>query len=173
MAKVNVLTSYIFCSTALWGMSVAFADNESTLETISAKQMMDFENAPVIEPQKAPRAEVPDEATTIDLNTETKALIDLLQKSELGETIYPQTTNTQKSPPHPPPQPEQRKTHYGIGYEYRNALREAEKQQQIVERTETTQKIERIEKNQRPERIERPDRVDRPERITRPERPNR
>ena len=61
----------------------------------------------------------------------------------------------------------QRKTHYGIGYEYRKNMQERVQKPGRVVRPEKAQRPER------PERVERPERINRPERVERPDRPGR
>ncbi|CAA6824735.1 MAG: Unknown protein [uncultured Thiotrichaceae bacterium] len=160
MSNVNLLTPYVFWSVALLGMNSVYANDTSILEIIINEETVNHEDTPTSQ-TATEKQELP---SKIEANHVATGSIDILEDPEATED------SQQENPPK-----KQRKTHYGIGYEFRNALRKAAKKQQTeyVERTETTQNIERAEKAQRPERIKRPERVERPARVTRPERHNR
>lgn len=185
MSNVKALIPCLFWSVALLGMNSVYANETSILETVTTVEAgtIDLENTWVTPSQEEQRktsqidvsAKPPTQSPVIGANDDVINSLDISENSEMTESTSPQSIDIQENNQQENLPKKQRKTHYGIGYEFRNTLRKAEKQQQNEhdKPAEKIQRVERAEKAQRFERIERPERVERSERITRPERHHR
>ena len=126
----------------VWGVAVvamnnACADDSSTMEQVNKKEALN------------PGNKLEKSSLDLELRQEPPKGNET-NLSVSNSLLNPIEGNLSKSD-----EPKQRKTHYGIGYEYRMSMRE------------------QVEKINRPERVERPERINRPERIERPERAGR
>ena len=140
---------------AVLAMNTAYADDSSSMELFNEKEASNIETT--VE-------KLPSIPTIKPSNIKKSKLILSLPLQN------PVTNNRSKSDKIK----RRKKTHYGIGYEYRKSMQEQVQKTGSVVRSEKTQRPERVERPEkisRPERIERPERINRPERIDRPDRP--
>lgn len=145
MLNFKSLIQGIVWSAAMLAVNIAYADESSIKEYFNEKEAVNVEvkvktSKPVLV-KKAPNSK--------EKKSDSKTSLQNSNKKDKRKKI--------KRP----------KTHYGIGYEYRRAMREQ------IQRVERIARPERIERPERPERLERPERINRPDRIMRPERPGR
>lgn len=163
MLNVRLLVLGIFGGIAIFWMNSAYADDTSILDTFEKKKAVSLEthlktDQPENNRPKTNKSKTKESLTDID----STGILESHGRDDNDDNVSNKKQKNSRTG--------QRKTHYGIGYEYRKSLQNRSKRAEWGERSGRIQRPERID---RPERIERPERVERPDRIERPERPGR
>ena len=137
MLNIKVLVQGMVWGIAVVAMNNACADDSSTMEPVNKKETLSPENKL--------------KKSSLDLELRQKPPNGNETNLSINNSLFnPIEDNLSKSD-----EIKKRKTHYGVGYEYRMSMRE------------------QAEKTQRLERVERPERINRPERTASPERAGR